>query len=54
MVDVVALGETMVQFNAVTSGPLRYITTFEIYRSGYRIQFHDRFDSDGTICGVDQ
>lgn len=39
MVDVVALGETMVQFNAVTSGPLRYVTTFEKHAAGTESNF---------------
>lgn len=39
MVDVVALGETMVQFNAVTSGPLRYVATFEKHAAGTESNF---------------
>jgi sugar/nucleoside kinase (ribokinase family) len=39
MVDVVALGETMVQFNAVTSGPLCYVTTFEKHVAGTESNF---------------
>lgn len=34
MLDLVALGEPLVQFNAVTEGPLRYVTYFEKHSAG--------------------
>ena len=34
MVDLVALGETMIQLNAFTSGPLRYVNYFEKHAAG--------------------
>jgi len=34
MVDLVSLGETMVQLNAVTPGPLRYVDYFEKHAAG--------------------
>ncbi len=34
MVDLVALGETMIQMNALTSGPLRYVNGFEKHAAG--------------------
>lgn len=39
MVDVVAMGETMVQLNAFTSGPLRYINYFEKHAAGTESNF---------------
>jgi hypothetical protein len=32
--DVIGLGEIMVQFNAVTPGPLRHVTYFEKHAAG--------------------
>jgi sugar/nucleoside kinase (ribokinase family) len=58
MVDVVALGETMVQFNAVTSGPLRYVTTFEKHAAGtesnFTIGLHRMGISAGWISKLGQ
>ena len=34
MVDLVSMGETMIQLNAVTSGPLRYVNNFEKHAAG--------------------
>ncbi|TRO49033.1 sugar kinase [Candidatus Bathyarchaeota archaeon] len=34
MVDVVTMGETMIQLNAFTSGPLRYVNYFEKHAAG--------------------
>lgn len=34
MLDIVAMGEPLVQFNAVTKGPLRYVTYFEKHSTG--------------------
>jgi len=34
LVDLVALGETMIQLNALTSGPLRYVNYFEKHAAG--------------------
>jgi 2-dehydro-3-deoxygluconokinase len=34
MVDLVSLGETMIQLNAFTSGPLRYVNYFEKHAAG--------------------
>jgi sugar/nucleoside kinase (ribokinase family) len=34
LVDLVALGETMIQLNAFTSGPLRYVNYFEKHAAG--------------------
>jgi 2-dehydro-3-deoxygluconokinase len=34
MVDLVSMGETMIQLNAVTSGPLRYVNSFEKHAAG--------------------
>ena len=39
MVDVVAMGETMVQLNAFTSGPLRYVNYFEKHAAGTESNF---------------
>ncbi|MFQ6084778.1 MAG: PfkB family carbohydrate kinase [Candidatus Bathyarchaeia archaeon] len=37
--DVVTMGETMVQLNAVQMGPLRYVTTFEKHAAGAESNF---------------
>jgi sugar/nucleoside kinase (ribokinase family) len=39
MVDIIALGETMVQLNALTSGPLRYVNSFEKHAAGTESNF---------------
>lgn len=39
MVDVVAMGETMVQLNAFTPGPLRYVNYFEKHAAGTESNF---------------
>jgi len=39
MVDAVSMGETMVQLNAFTSGPLRYVNYFEKHAAGTESNF---------------
>ena len=39
MVDVISIGETMVQLNAFTSGPLRYVNYFEKHAAGTESNF---------------
>jgi len=39
LVDVISMGETMVQLNAFTSGPLRYVNYFEKHAAGTESNF---------------
>ncbi|RJS74471.1 hypothetical protein CW712_06530 [Candidatus Bathyarchaeota archaeon] len=39
MLDVVTMGEVMVQFNAVSNGPLRHINYFEKHAAGAEANF---------------
>jgi len=39
MLDLVTVGEVMVQLNAVTSGPLRHVTLFEKHAAGAEMNF---------------
>ena len=39
MLDVVTLGEVMVQFNPITTGPLRHVTYFEKHAAGSEANF---------------
>jgi len=39
MLDVVTLGEVMVQLNPITTGPLRHVTYFEKHAAGSEANF---------------
>ena len=39
MLDAVTLGEVMVQFNPITTGPLRHVTYFEKHAAGSEANF---------------
>lgn len=39
MPDIVTMGEMMVQFNPVTTGPLRHVTYFEKHAAGAEANF---------------
>jgi len=39
MLDVVTIGEVMVQFNAVSNGPLRHVNYFEKHAAGAEANF---------------
>ena len=52
MVDVVALGEPLIQFNAVTRGPLRYVSYFEKHIAGSELNFCIAVVRNGLSCGL--
>ncbi len=54
MVDLVAMGETMIQLNAFTSGPLRYVNYFEKHAAGTESNVAVGHGEDGLLGGVDK
>ncbi|WP_188602359.1 bifunctional 2-dehydro-3-deoxygluconokinase/2-dehydro-3-deoxygalactonokinase [Vulcanisaeta souniana] len=52
MPEVVALGESLVQFNAVTDGPLRHVTYFEKHATGSEANVCVALVRLGVSCGL--
>ena len=52
MPEVVALGEPLVQFNAVTDGPLRHVTYFEKHATGSEANVCVALVRLGVSCGL--
>ncbi|MGC8544016.1 MAG: bifunctional 2-dehydro-3-deoxygluconokinase/2-dehydro-3-deoxygalactonokinase [Vulcanisaeta sp.] len=52
MPDIVALGEPLVQFNAVTDGPLRHVTYFEKHATGSEANVCVAAVRLGVSCGL--
>ncbi|WP_243678343.1 PfkB family carbohydrate kinase [Vulcanisaeta distributa] len=52
MPEVVALGEPLVQFNAVTDGPLRHVTYFEKHATGTEANVCVALVRLGVSCGL--
>ncbi|WP_069807976.1 bifunctional 2-dehydro-3-deoxygluconokinase/2-dehydro-3-deoxygalactonokinase [Vulcanisaeta thermophila] len=52
MPEVVALGEPLVQFNAVTTGPLRHVTYFEKHATGSEANVCVALVRLGVSCGL--
>ncbi|MFB6489643.1 MAG: bifunctional 2-dehydro-3-deoxygluconokinase/2-dehydro-3-deoxygalactonokinase [Thermoproteus sp. AZ2] len=52
MTDVVALGEPLVQLNAVTPGPLRYVVYFERHIAGSELNFCVAVALNGLSCSL--
>lgn len=52
MVDIVALGEPLVQFNAVTDGPLRHVVYFEKHAAGSEANVCVAAVRLGVSCGL--
>ena len=52
MPEVVALGEPLVQFNAVTDGPLRHVTYFEKHATGTEANVCVALARLGVSCGL--
>jgi 2-dehydro-3-deoxygluconokinase/2-dehydro-3-deoxygalactonokinase len=52
MVDIVALGEPLVQFNAVTDGPLRHVVYFEKHATGSEANVCVAAVRLGVSCGL--
>jgi len=52
LVDVVAIGEPLIQFNALTLGPLRYVNYFEKHIAGSKLNFCVAVVRNGLSCGL--
>jgi len=52
MLDVVTMGEVMVQFNAVSNGPLRHVTYFEKHAAGAEANFAIGITRLGFKAGI--
>jgi len=52
MVDVIALGEPLVQFNSFTSGPLRFVNYFEKHIAGSELNFCIAVIRNHLSCGL--
>ena len=52
MLDVVTMGEVMVQFNPITTGPLRHVTYFEKHAAGAEANFAIGMARMGFKTGV--
>jgi len=52
LVDVVAIGEQLIQFNALTLGSLRYVNYFEKHIAGSKLNFCVAVVRNGLSCGL--
>lgn len=52
MVDVVALGEPLIQFNSLTLGPLRFVNYFEKHVAGSELNFCVAVVRNHLSCGL--
>lgn len=52
MVKLIALGEILVQFNALAVGPLRHINYFEKHIAGSEANYCIAFIKQGNECGI--
>lgn len=52
MVAVITLGEALIQLNAVTPGPLRYVNYFEKHIAGSELNFCIAIVRNGLSCGI--
>ncbi|WP_338599251.1 bifunctional 2-dehydro-3-deoxygluconokinase/2-dehydro-3-deoxygalactonokinase [Sulfolobus tengchongensis] len=52
MVDIVALGEPLIQFNSFTPGPLRFVNYFEKHIAGSELNFCIAVIRNHLTCGI--
>jgi len=52
MVDVVALGEPLIELNPLTKGPLRFVNYFEKHVAGSELNFCIAVTRNGLSCGL--